>query len=193
MSKNIVIIDGHPDADPTRFCHALAQAYADGAAAAEHSVKRLAIAELGIPPLTSRAEWEQPAGGVIKDCQNMIAGANHLVIIYPLWLGAMPAALKAFLEQVFRPGFAINTGKRTMWPGRLQGKSARVIVTMGMPGWLYRWYFGAYTLKSLERNILRFSGIAPVHSTILGNVEGHTAAKRQQWLNDAAALGRRAA
>jgi putative NADPH-quinone reductase len=28
------------------------------------------------------------------------------VIIYPLWLGAMPALLKGFFEQVFRPGFA---------------------------------------------------------------------------------------
>ena len=37
-----------------------------------------------------------------------IKWANHVVILYPLWLGSMPALLKAFLEQVFRPGVAFE-------------------------------------------------------------------------------------
>ncbi len=54
----------------------------------------------------------------------------------------MPALLKAFLEQVFRPGFAlICNGHRFPQKG-LVGKSARV-VTMGMPVFWYRWFFRA--------------------------------------------------
>ena len=79
--------------------------------------------------------------------------------IYPLWLGTMPAALKALLEQSLRPDFAMDyTGR---WPaGRLKGRSARVVVTMGMPELAYRWWFGAHSLKSLERNVLKFVGIS---------------------------------
>src|SRR5215207_11462617 len=89
--------------------------------------------------------------------------------------------LKGFFEQVFRPGFAIDPGKRTLMPGKLTGKSARVIVTMGMPAFIYRWYFMAHSLMSLERNILRFVGLKPIQHSIIGSVEASTAA-REKWL-----------
>ena len=40
----------------------------------------------------------------------------------------------------------------------MSGKSARIVVTMGMPGFWYRWYFRAHSLRSLQRNILKFVG-----------------------------------
>jgi putative NADPH-quinone reductase len=100
------------------------------------------------------------------------------VVLYPLWLGDMPALLKAFLEQTLRPGFLRASGKLDMFgKGTLTGKSARIIVTMGMPALVYYWYFGAHSLKSLERNILRFAGMKPVRSTVLGGV-GNVGARR---------------
>lgn len=74
----------------------------------------------------------------------------------------------------------------------LKGKSARVIMTMGMPGLIYRWYFGAHALKLFKRNILNFTGVHPVRSTIYGMVEAVGAEKRAQWLRDVEALGRAA-
>lgn len=182
MPRRVVIIDGHPDPDPARFCHAIARTYAKAAATSGHHVQWLNVAELDLPPLRRRDDWErgQPPAAV-KTCQDAIGSADHIVIIYPLWLGDVPALLKAFFEQVFRPGFAIGTGKRTLSPGLLKGKSARVIVTMGMPGFFYRWFFLAHSLKSLRRNILHFVGIAPVRESIIGNVEG-SAAIRTKWL-----------
>jgi putative NADPH-quinone reductase len=49
------VIDGHPDPDPVRFCHALAAAYAEGAAQAGHAVERITLATLDVPLLRSRA------------------------------------------------------------------------------------------------------------------------------------------
>ncbi len=112
-----------------------------------------------------------------------------MVLIYPLWLGALPALTKGFLEQVLRPGFAIPRTKPSLSPGLLGGRSARVIVTMGMPAFLYRWFFLAHTLRSLERNILKFSGFGPIRSTVIGLAGGDDEAARNGWLERLAALG----
>ena len=37
-----------------------------------------------------------------KPAQADIGWAQHIVLFFPLWLGDMPAVLKAFLEQVAR-------------------------------------------------------------------------------------------
>jgi len=111
------------------------------------------------------------------------------VIVYPLWLGCMPALLKAFFEQTLRPGFAIKPERNSLDAGLLHGKSARIIVTMGMPAAIYRFYFRAHSLKSLERNILRFCGIGPISHCIIGSIEAIGQAKREAWLRRIESLG----
>ena len=117
--------------------------------------------------------------------------ADHLVIVFPLWLGTLPAILKGFLERVLQPDL-VESSKQGKFVKVLKGKSARVIVTMGMPGFVYRWWFGAHALKMLKRNILHFMGVRPVRSTIYGHIEGAGAERRRQWLADVEAMGRRA-
>jgi putative NADPH-quinone reductase len=192
MPKRILLIDGHPDASGERFCHALAKSYAEGAEQAGHQIRRIAVHDLGLEPLRSREVWEKGTPDlIVARCQEDIGWADHLFIVYPLWLGDMPALLKAFFEQVFRPGFAIAQDRASLSPGLLKGKSARVVVTMGMPAFIYRWYFLAHSLKSLRRNILNFSGIGPVRETVIGNVEGCGPTARAKWLADIAQLGRK--
>ena len=176
MSRRIVIIQGHPDPAGDRFGHALADAYAAGAEAAGHAVDRIDVARLEFPLVRTKQDWlkgEPPA--VIADAQQRVAAADHLVIVFPLWLGTMPALLKGFLEQVLRQSFAFQAGGG--WKPALRGRSARVVITMGMPALAYRWFFGAHSLKTLRRNILQFCGIRPVHATLVGGVEGSSRAR----------------
>ena len=193
MAKRIAIIQGHPDTSTAHFGHAVASAYANGATSAGHIVDTVNIAALDFPLLRNQEEWqsgELPAG--LREAQNAIGNADHLVVIYPLWLGDMPALLKAFLEQVFRPGFAFPQGKVGMGGKKpLGGKSARIVVTMGMPGFFYRTFFRAHSLKNLERNILRFVGFKPVRNTVLGSIEG-SSEKREKMLQRVRALGSKA-
>ena len=111
VAKRITIIQGHPDAQARHFCHALADEYAKGAEDGGHEVRRIEVARLDFPLLRTKEEFEQ---GVppdsINQAQEAIGWADHLVILYPLWLGTMPALLNAFFEQVFRPGFAFEYG-----------------------------------------------------------------------------------
>jgi putative NADPH-quinone reductase len=191
MSR-IAIIDSHPDPNPARFNHALADAYAEGASERRHDVRRIDLAKLDFPLIRSRDEWQSgQVPPAIRDAQETIAWADHLVFLYPMWLGDMPALLKGFLEQVFRPNFAFRYREKGFPEKLLRGKTARVVVTMGMPGLFYRLVYRAHSLKSFERNILRFAGAKP-RSIVIGGVEGNSS-RRAGWLRRMKELGRRAA
>jgi putative NADPH-quinone reductase len=176
-----------------RFVHALADAYAQSAKAAGHEVRRIDISELDLHPVRGNSDFllgtpPEP----IQQCQQDVAWAQHIVILFPLWLGDMPGMLKVLFEQIARPGFAFSAAKGKALPRKLlKGRSARLIVTMGMPAFFYRWYYRAHSVKNLERNILGFCGIAPVSRTLLGMVEGVSDAHRQRWLQRIRALGAR--
>lgn len=189
--QRIVIVQGHPDTAARHFCHALADAYAAGAREAGHQVTQVDAGQLEFPLLRSQQDWEHGAvPEALLPVQQAIADATHLVFIFPLWLGDMPAMLKGLLEQVARPGFAFRAeGGNPFAHKALAGRSARVIVTMGMPAALYRWYFGAHAVKSLERNILAFVGIAPVRRTLIGMLGKLGAPRARRWLTRMHALG----
>ena len=192
MMKQITIIQGHPDPKGNHFGCALADAYLKSATEAGHKVSVIQVARLEFPLLQSKEEFENGLPPeTIRQAQQLINEAQHLVIIYPLWLGAMPALLKGFLEQVFRPDF-VNSQSATgnVWKRRLSGKSARIVVTMGMPAFIYRWYYLAHSLKSLERNILGFCGIGPIKENLIGMVEAQNGSKRAKWLEKMGAFGR---
>ena len=192
MGKRILLIQGHPDAGKQHFCHALEESYARGAIAAGHEIKRVNVAKLEFPILRSESEWKDgalPAG--LDEAQAAIKWAEHIVFVFPLWMGDMPALLKGFLEQVARPGFAFLREKNPMVHKALKGRSARVIVTMGMPSVVYRWFFFAHSIRSLERNILGFVGIHPVRDTIIGMVGNMDERAVKKWLGRLERLGSR--
>lgn len=151
------------------------------------------VAQLDFPLLRSKLAWDDGAlPPALEPAQQAIGWAEHLLLVFPLWLGGMPALLKGFLEQVARPGFALSTTAGKGLPKKLlAGRSARVVVTMGMPALVYRWYFRAHSLKALERNILGFVGIAPIHETLVGSVESLDPGERETWLPKLGAIGRK--
>jgi putative NADPH-quinone reductase len=189
--RKILVIDGHPDPDRGRLIHALADAYSAGATAAGHEVRRIDIAGLALRSLSGNDDFQRGTPSeVVRRCQEDLAWAQHVVILFPLWLGDMPGLLKIFFEQIARPGFAFAATRGRGLPRKLlRGRSARIIVTMGMPAFFYRWYYRAHSVKNLERNILRFCGIAPVRRSLLGMVEGVSDARRGRWLERVGALG----
>ncbi len=192
MSKRIVLIQGHPDAGASHLCHALASSYAAGAKEAGHDLRETEVAALDFPLLRSQQDFETghlPAS--LQQAQDDILWAEHIVIVFPLWAGDMPALLKGFLEQIYRPGFT-GASASHFAEKRLKGRSARVVVTMGMPALVYRWYFRAHSLKSLERNILGMVGIAPVHETLIGMTGALQPLDAAKWLAKLKRLGQRA-
>jgi putative NADPH-quinone reductase len=130
-------------------------------------------------------------------CQPRMDGGETFLVIYTVWNGAMPALLNGFLEQTFRSTFIFPDAK----PGErlgfssyfsqrkaLTGKSGRVIATMQMPAFVYRWYFHPHP----EKNTLRLGSIRPIRESLIGLVEAPDPRKREQWLVRMRTLGQRA-
>lgn len=190
--RKITIIDGHPDPDRAHLDHALADRYAETARAEGNEVRRIDIADLDVPILRVPSDFNSgTAPQEVAQAQRDIAWADHLVFVFPLWHGAMPAYAKAFIEQVFRPGYAMEYTSRGFPKRLLEPKSVRVIVTMGMPAFFYRGYFGSHGLKAFEQGVLGFAGMGPIHTTIFGGVGDVPPKKADHWLARMDCLARR--
>lgn len=191
--KRIFLLDGHPDPSPERLCAGLTDAYAAGALRSGHEVRRYDLGMMNVPLIRSKAAFETgQATGDAARVQDAIRWADHIVIVHPLWMGNVPAMLKALFEQVFRYDFMLENPANTRSRKLLKGKTAHLVVTMGMPSWIYRWYFGAHAVKAVEANVLAISGIRPTKRTLIGNVEKMSDATCQNWFRRLADDGAKA-
>lgn len=187
MAQNILVIDGHPDPDRARLSHALAAAYSHGAAESGAQVRRIALSGWQGAFLRSPSEFGvAPDDPFVIEARAAFEWAEHIVFVFPLWLGAAPALLRALLEQVSRAGFALEAGPKGP-RGRLKGRSARLIVTMGMPAFAYRLMFGAHGVRAIAQSILGLAGVAPVRLTFWGMIEAKGAGARR--ITEARTLG----
>ncbi len=186
---NVTIIVGHPDPSEERLNRVLAHRYAQAIAAAGAEARVVDLSRLEFPMLRTYDDFfEGTAPATIQAAQHDVAWADHLACFFPLWIGDMPALLKGLIEQLFRPAFAIDGSGRSA-KKLLRGKSARLVVTMGMPALVYRAYFGAHMIKSVTR-MLAMIGIAPVRATLIGNVGAPGQRDFHKWLRRIECLAR---
>lgn len=184
MARRIAIIQGHPDGSSRHLLHALADAYAEAAVASGHEVRRIDAGRLEFPMLRSQTEFETAdIPPSLAQARDDMRWAEHWLFLFPLWHGTMPALFKGFLEHIFRPGFAMEARKDGFPRKLLSGHSARIVVTMGMPTFVYRWYFGAYGLRSFERGMLSFAGVKPIRESLYG-LAFADAKRRGKWIED---------
>lgn len=187
----VCIIDGHPDASPERLIHAFCDAAEAGAREAGHEVSRIDICNLDFDFFTQTEAFSSPPPEPVLSARSALAEADHLIFAFPIWLGSMPAKTKAFFEQAAREEFFLEAeASDHNWPRRMMaGKSARVVVTMGMPGFAYKLLMDSGSLKAFERGLLGLSGFKPVRHTICGGVGAADEAKRQKWIEEMRELG----
>lgn len=134
-------------------------------------MRHINVGEEEFPVLRDPGQFEiEPGEKSIIDAHGAFLMADHILILYPLWLGGPPALLKAYMEQVARNEFLLGKGAYGFPSGRLKGRSARVIVTMGMPAPVYRLWYDANGVKAFNRSILNLAGIRQVKTTLFGGV-----------------------
>ena len=193
MAKRILIINGHPDAES--YCFALADAYKQGAIAAGADVREIVIRDLAFNPnlqfgYRKRTELEPD----LLASQEALKWADHLVWVYPVWWGSVPALMKGFLDRVLLPGFAFKKREGSLWWDRFfTGKTARIICTLDQPPWYYRLVYRSPSHHAMQKLTLNFIGVRRVNITAIGPIRLSKPAFREQWLAKVAQLGKRQA
>ncbi|CAH1195620.1 hypothetical protein PAECIP111893_00730 [Paenibacillus plantiphilus] len=189
MKTNIAIINGHPDI--RSYNTALAEAYKKGAIDSGANVRSIHVGSLKFEPSLKfgyhkRMQLEED----LISAQETIRWADHLVFVYPIWWGTVPAILKGFIDRVFLPGFAFQSRPNSiLWDKLLVGKSARLIVTMDSPSWYNRLVYRQAGHRVMKRATLQYCGINPVKITELSPIRSSSELTRAQWLAEVEKLG----
>jgi putative NADPH-quinone reductase len=166
--RRLLVINGHPDPRPQRFCAALCGAYEEGARQGGWPVRRLSIGELTLAS-------DAPAGcAELEATMADIDWATHLIVVFPLWLNKAPDGVRRLFEH---------------WSGRppRDGVAActrviRAVITMEMPAFAHRDMLRCGTrISRLSHNIL-LPGFCDQQQEFIGSVESISATERSRWL-----------
>jgi hypothetical protein len=88
--RQILVINGHPDPRPERFCAALCDSYQAGAEQAGWEVQRLDVGSLALTPNGPDLELSLAAMG----------WATQFLVVFPLWLEQPPEGLRTLFFQL---------------------------------------------------------------------------------------------
>ncbi len=188
-SKKIALIIGHPDKESYNF--ALAAAYKKGAEKSGAEVREIIIRELDFNPnlqfgYRKRTELEPD----LLKAQEILKWADHLVWVYPVWWGSVPAIMKGFLDRVLLPGFAFKKREGSVWWDKFfTGKTSRLICTLDQPTWFYKLVNGAPSHKAMKRLTMNFIGVKSVKITDIGPLRLSKDSFRAKWLAHVEKLG----
>lgn len=191
MKRKVLIIHGHPVQDT--FVDKLTEQYIAGVRQSGAEIKELILKNLKFDiNFHEGYRGYQELEPDLKNAQELIAWADHLVFFYPNWWGTYPAMLKGFIDRTFLPGFAFKYRKGNPLPEQLlKGKSARLVVTMDSPIWYYYLIQRAPGHNSMKNSILKFCGVKPVKITSLGPMRGSSEKQRKNWLSQMFLFGTR--
>ncbi|OLU27409.1 NAD(P)H dehydrogenase [Pseudomonas sp. PA15(2017)] len=189
--KRILMIIGSPKSDS--LCHSLAEAYAQGARTEGHVVRQIRLGELSFDPVLHEGySQSQALEPDLLEAQRQIHWAQHLVFVYPVWWGGLPAQLKGFFDRVLLPGFAFKYRSDSQrWDKLLSGRTADLLVTLDTPRWYFHWIYGAPAHRQMKRTILGFCGIRTRHLQTFSPVRPSSENQRQNWIRRAELLGSR--
>ncbi|MFD2033586.1 NAD(P)H-dependent oxidoreductase [Belliella marina] len=187
--RKILIINGHPDGES--FNYALSDAYKKGAAQSGAEIKEINIRELDFNPnlqfgYRKRTELEPD----LLEAQDKLKWADHLVWVYPVWWGSVPAMLKGFLDRTLLPGFAFQKREKSLWWDKLfTGKTARIICTLDQPAWYYKLYYGNPSHNAMKKVTMNYIGVRKVRITSIGPIRLSKEEFRAKWLKKVEKLG----
>jgi putative NADPH-quinone reductase len=186
-SPRILIINGHPDPRPTRFCAALCEAYAAGGRSGGRETQQFALGSLAVSALT-------PEDGIatytpsraLTDAFELVRWANQLVIIFPLWLNAPPAPLREFFAQMFKRDAAAGEGFSALG---CSARATRLVITMELPSFAHRLLFRAGPIFTKATNPLHLPGTNVRETTFVGSVDVISPEQRMAWLQTVREFG----
>jgi len=173
---NILIVYAHPE--PKSFNGAMKELAVETLTDAGHRVVVSDLYAMGFNPVVGAGDFlgeradpdflsiaaeqtkacmtESLAPDIIAE-QKKLAGADLLILQFPVWWFGMPAILKGWADRVFARGFAYSAGRKYD-TGVFRGKSAMVAVTTGTSA-------DTYAPDGIDGDILGV--LWPIHNGLL--------------------------
>ncbi|MBB1138677.1 NAD(P)H-dependent oxidoreductase [Myroides sp. WP-1] len=179
---NILVINGHPN--PISLNATLAEVYIETAQTLGANVRYLAIGELDFNPnlafgYAKRMELEPDLVYALEN----INWSTHQVWIHPMWWVGMPAVMKGFFDRLFLPGLVFKHHSTTHTEGLLQGKTARILVTMGdLSPEVHQTIYRASGLIPLKEGILSYCGVQIENAEVVGPLNDYSAFDIEQLI-----------
>jgi len=167
--RKILVILGHPNKESLNKL--IADSYISGAKDSGAKVEKIYLYDLKFDPILHKGYKEkQELEPDLKKAQDLIKWADHIVWIFPIWWGSMPALLKGFIDRAILPGFAFKYMKNFFLPKRLlKGKTTSMIITTGGPTIIY-FFLKRIMLFPINFLILRFVGLKIKRIKLFGGI-----------------------
>ncbi len=170
--KRLLVVNGHPDPRPERFCSALCDAYLRGAECSGWQTRRTAVGEISMSTMQDLERGDPPGPDVLQIFDDL-CWADRLAVIYPLWFDQPPQALRA----LFAARAADAIGERR----------AQMVVTMDMPA--FAWRSMLRPGASNTSPALLLPGVVPDEPVLIGSVSSIGDEQRRAWLDNIYACG----
>lgn len=182
----ISVILAHPDQHS--FNHAIAHTVCRTLELRRHTVQFHDLYAEGFDPLLPAAELDTkaaPGVDLTRYCEEL-RRSDGIVIVHPNWWGQPPAAMKGWIDRVFRPGVAYRflegDGGEGVPEGLLRAETAIVFNTSNTPPEREMSEFGDPLDRLWKKCILEFCGVKNVVRETFSVVITSTPEQRAAWL-----------
>jgi putative NADPH-quinone reductase len=169
--RKLLIVNGHPDPRPERFCAALCDSYETGARSAGWQTSRLNVGTTALAGPDGGSEQSSS----IAAARERLAWSNRLVVVFPLWLDQPPEVLRVLFERLAR--------------GDAHERVAQIVVTMEMPAFAHRAEFRKTEHERWQAPCVSLCGIKVKKPVFIGSVDTISAGQRAYWLDSIRQLG----
>jgi putative NADPH-quinone reductase len=169
--QRLLIVNGHPDPRPERFCAALGHACLAGAQAGGRGADIIA---LGSAFPANGEDGSEELTRALQLCRQ----PNRLIVIFPLWLDKPPEIVTRFFEHAAR-----ERGREIM------NRRAHILVTMSLPAFAHRSMVRRHEGSRPMQEALSLPGLEIDALNFVGSVDTISRAQREEWLYRLRRLG----
>jgi len=169
--EQLLIVNGHPDPRPERFCAALGQACLAGAEAGGRDANVIALG--AIFPTNG-----QDGSGELTKALNLWRQPARLMVIFPLWLDKPPEIVTRFFNHMTHESGPALTNRR-----------AHILVTMSLPAFAHRSMLREHEGVRHVQQAMALPGLEIDALNFVGSVDTISRAQREEWLYRLGRLG----
>lgn len=189
----VLVVYAHPK--PESFNHAVLESFTKGLKDGGHTFEVSDLYAIKFNPALGLEDFAQFAGEPmprdVLDQQAMVARADGLAFIFPVWWYSCPAILKGWIDRVLYRGFAYQFTETGVIEGLLKKAKALIINTTGGPEPKYKASGMGDTIKKAFHEIFaRDCGIANLEHVFLYFVQEAGDETRKKYLERVYNLGK---